>query len=61
MSPQKLIRDLRRDYPAAKITVTGSGHLRIKLPGCPVVFAPKTPSDIRSMLNVKAKLKRAQQ
>jgi hypothetical protein len=43
----------------AELTLTGSGHWAIRKEGCPVVFAPRTPSDFRSIHKVKAKLRRA--
>jgi predicted RNA binding protein YcfA (HicA-like mRNA interferase family) len=54
---RKTVTDLRRaGYIVEK---TGGSHLSIRHPTQPgTVFASSTPGDIRSMRNVKAKLKR---
>lgn len=41
------------------ITLTGSGHFKVLVPGGGVVFAPQTPSDWRSLMNVRRDLRQA--
>lgn len=54
---RKIITDLQRSGYIVK--KTGGSHLSIRHPTKPgTVFSSSTPSDVRSMRNVKAKLKR---
>jgi predicted RNA binding protein YcfA (HicA-like mRNA interferase family) len=39
---------------------TRSGHMRLRHPNGSQLFCPTTPSDPRTLLNVKADLKRAE-
>ena len=41
---RKLLRELRQRFPGARITVTGSSHYRITLPGGGTVIVSNTPS-----------------
>jgi hypothetical protein len=56
-------RDLARELEALgiepTITPTSSGHLRINLSNGEVVYTSSTPSDWRSLLNVRAQVRRA--
>lgn len=67
MSHSKYLQSLRRmveefaaDY---EISRTRSGHYAVRIKGTSgsemTVFAPSTPSDHRSMLNVKTKIRHA--
>nr|WP_250807463.1 hypothetical protein [Neorhizobium tomejilense] len=56
---RRMVEEFAEEY---EIERTKSGHLAVRLArgGAKVtVFAPGTPSDHRSMLNVRTKLKRA--
>lgn len=59
-SLKELVEQFSRDF---EISLTGSGHYAVRLTvssgARATVFAPSTPSDHRSMLNVKTKLRRA--
>jgi hypothetical protein len=55
---RKLLRELKRTFPDARITTTGRGHYRLRLPGGQVVIASATPSDRRSMRNTRAEVRR---
>ena len=37
---------------------TGSGHVKLTAPNGDIVFVPSTPSDWRSMRNVRAQIRR---
>lgn len=38
---------------------TGGGHLKVTTPGGEMVYTGSTPSDLRSWLNARARLRRA--
>ena len=66
MSASKHVKELRRMVEEFAIQYeierTKSGHLAVRMAAGnarTTVFAPGTPSDHRSMLNVRTKLKRA--
>ena len=40
---RKLLRELKREFPSARITTTGSNHYRVELPGGGVVIVSNTP------------------
>lgn len=42
------------------VTKTAGSHLRFARPGCGVVFGSSTPSDHRSVLNIRKKLERSE-
>lgn len=44
---------------AAKVRMTGSGHLRLDFPNGRTVFGPSTPSDWRGVLNFMSLARRA--
>ena len=55
----KIVEEFTTDH---EIALTSGGHLRILLRrngATKTVFAPQTPSDHRSMLNVRTKVKHA--
>jgi hypothetical protein len=41
---RKLVRDLKKEFPSAKIEVTGGGHYRLRLPNGRAVIVAGTPS-----------------
>lgn len=56
---QKMVQEFAVEY---QINRTSSGHLAVEIKLCgkkKTVFAPGTPSDYRSMMNVKTKLRKA--
>lgn len=59
-SLKDMVEEFAKEY---EISLTRSGHFAVRLTGASgakvTVFAPTTPSDHRSMLNVKTKLRRA--
>jgi hypothetical protein len=59
-SLRKMVEEFASDYEIGR---TQSGHYSVRIRGASgarmTVFAPSTPSDHRSMLNVKTKLRRA--
>jgi hypothetical protein len=57
MSTQKLIRELRAEYPNAVITFTRKNHLRVEINGVVSIVAG-TPSDRRHMHNVRSDIRR---
>lgn len=57
MSAYRQLLDEVREA-GATVTLTGGGHWKIEKNG-QTVYAPQTPSDHRSIDNVKAKLRRA--
>jgi predicted RNA binding protein YcfA (HicA-like mRNA interferase family) len=54
------LKDLIRDAVAAGFQVarTRSNHVKFVAPNGTVIFGPSTPSDHRSLKNVRAKLRR---
>jgi hypothetical protein len=56
---RKIQRELTREFPFAVIEHTGGNHFRLTLPNGRSVFAPATPSDCRSLRNVRAEVRRA--
>ena len=56
---RKLVRQLERAFPEAKVETTRGGHIKIKLPNGTIVFTSSTPSDRRTMLNVRGEVRRA--
>lgn len=55
---RKIMRELQREFPFAKIETTSGSHYRIKLPNGRVVFAAATPSCSFYMKNVRADVRR---
>lgn len=52
----RLVRTLRKQ--GIEVTVGGGGHYRVDLPGGGTMFLPRSPSDYRSLRNVRAQLRR---
>jgi hypothetical protein len=55
---RKLLRELRREFPDAKIATTGGNHYRIALPNGRVVIVSTTPSDQNVMRIARADARR---
>lgn len=55
---KKIQRDLRRQFDFARIEPTRGGHYRLVLPNGRSVIAPSTPSDWRTLNNMRAMVKR---
>jgi hypothetical protein len=55
---RKLLHELRREFPLAKITTTGRGHYRVTLPNGRTVITSNTPSCRRAMHNARAEIRR---
>jgi hypothetical protein len=55
---RKLVRELRREIPGVVISTSGGNHLRLKLPNGGELFVSATPSDRRTMRNVRAAIRR---
>jgi hypothetical protein len=55
---RKLVRELRREFPEAKVEITGKTHYRLRFPNGETVGVSSTPSDRREMRNVRAKVRR---
>lgn len=55
---RKLLRDLRREFPSATISTTGSNHYRIVLPNGRKVIVSGTPGCQSLMRNVRADVRR---
>ena len=55
---KKIKRELKRAFPFASIPTTTGNHFRIRLPDGQSVFAGSTPSDRRSMKNVRSEVHR---
>jgi hypothetical protein len=53
----KLVRRARK--AGWSVTKTGKQHWRFRSPNGATIFAPSTPSDRRSVMNVRANLRRA--
>jgi hypothetical protein len=51
---KKIKRELNRAFPFASIETTNGNHFRIRLHDGQGVFARSTPSDRRSMKNVRS-------
>ena len=56
---RKIERLLRREYPTFKLSYTGSGHIRLRLPNGAQVIVSATPSDGRFIKNVRTTVRRA--
>jgi hypothetical protein len=54
---RKRLYELRREFPTAEITVNGRGHYALDL-GASTVIAAATPSDQRSIHNLRAEIRR---
>jgi hypothetical protein len=56
---KKHLRELRREFPQALVEYTGKQHIRIVLPNGRSVFTSGTPSDVRIVRKVRARVRRA--
>jgi hypothetical protein len=52
-STQKIIRELRREYPGSEIGFTGKGHIKLKLPDGRMFTMAATPSDGNFLKQIK--------
>ena len=55
---RKILRDLKKEFPTAAISVRGSGHYALDLGDGIVVIAAATPSDQKSIRNLRANVRR---
>jgi hypothetical protein len=55
---RKIVRDLKKEFPTAKISVRRSGHYVLDLGNGIVVIAAATPSDWKSIHNLRADVRR---
>jgi hypothetical protein len=56
---RRIERELRREFPFAEISVSGSSHYRLRLPNGKLVTTSSTPSCPYWLDNVKRDVKRA--
>ncbi|MBU2770090.1 hypothetical protein [Acidithiobacillus caldus] len=56
---KKIVREMQKRYPRAKIKITGGGHLRLEFPDGSIVFTSSSPSDTRFLLNVQSTVRQA--
>ena len=57
MSTQKIIRELRAEFPFAEVSLSNGGHIRLRLPNGRLVFVSATPSDRAFMRHVRRNVK----
>jgi hypothetical protein len=55
---RKLLRELKREFPWAKVEIANSGHYRLRLPNGKSVFIAATPSCWHFLSHVRADVKR---
>jgi hypothetical protein len=58
---KKLMRDLKRQFPFARIELTRGGHYRLRLPNARVVIIASTPSCRHFLRNVRTDVRRQMQ
>ena len=56
---RKIERELRREFAGATVESTNGGHIRLRLENGETVITASTPSDWRTMRNLRAEVKRA--
>jgi hypothetical protein len=54
----KLIKDVEGQNTSVEVSMTGSGHWKLQVGSRPPVFLPRTPSDHRSLMDCKRKLRK---
>ena len=52
----KILRELRRR--GCDVSPTGGGHWRVRLEGCQAITIAKSPSDYRTLMNIRQDVKR---
>jgi hypothetical protein len=60
MGVKKRMRELRAEYPGAKLEFTGGCHIRMRLPSGRFVIASATPSDHRVRHQIRKTVRRAE-
>lgn len=55
---RKIEHELKREFPFATIETSNGNHYRLRLPNGHSVYTSSTPSDRRSMRNVRAEVRR---
>lgn len=55
---KKLRRELEKEFPYAVIEMANGGHLRLRLPNGRSVFTSSTPSDRRTLMNLRSEVRR---
>jgi hypothetical protein len=55
----KWLRAIRHEFPGITVSRTGGGHYKLVLPNGQPIFTSSTPSDRRTMRNVRSDVRRA--
>ena len=58
MGMKKRMRELRAEYPGAKLEVTGGSHIRMRMPNGKFIIVAATPSDHRVRHQIRKSVRR---
>jgi len=60
MSVKKRMRELRAEYPGAKLEITGGSHIRMRMPSGKFIIVSSTPSDHRVRHKIRKSIRYAE-